>query len=217
VKHLILPFAALLLFTVAYFAGSAVSTQAVEDETASIVASSGLGKLGSVLGDLLWLQLDQYHHLWMYEGNDWTTDRDYLQQLWLITRLNPGFAEAYLSGGNHLAVNLGAPGAGVDLLRRGLENCPGNDRLIWEYAIVLWRTDYLGARATQEAVWDYMGLFRGRRGRVEEPWNYTNSHILLSTAFRECTARRNFGVISRRYDSRSEFIRDAGRVDLWPQ
>jgi hypothetical protein len=216
-KHLLLPLAALLLFSVAYLSGAEVSTQVVEDETASIIVSSGLGRLGAVLGDLLWVQLDQYHHMWMYQGNDWTTDRDYLQQLWLITRLNPGYAEAYLSGGNHLAVNLGAPEAGVELLRRGLANCPGNDRLVWEYAIVLWRTDYLGARATQEAVWDYMELFRSRRGRMQEPWNYANCLILLSTTFRECTTRRNFDVISRRYNSRSEFIRDAGRVDLWSQ
>jgi len=214
-RTLLLPSTAILLFLVAFMAGSEVSRVAVEDPTASIVAASGLGKLGAVLGDLLWLQLDQYHHMWMYNGNDWTTDRDYLQQLWLITRLNPGFAAAYLSGGNHLAINLGAPEAGVNLLRRGIRNCPGNDLLIWEYAVVLWRTDYLGPRATQEAVWDYMDLMRSRRGNVEEPWNYTNCHLLLSTTFKECTSRRSYDVFARRYDSRSEFIRDARRVNLW--
>jgi hypothetical protein len=216
-RTLILPSTALLLFLLAFLAGSEVSRFAVEDPTASIVAASGLGKLGAVLGDLLWLQLDQYHHMWMYCGNDWTTDRDYLQQLWLITRLNPGFADAYITGGNHLAINLGAHEAGVDLLRRGIRNCPGNDRLIWEYAVVLWKTDYSGPRAAQEAIWEYMDLMRSRRGLLEEPWNYANCHILLKTIFLECPERRNFNVISNRYHLRSEFIRDAGRVNLWPQ
>lgn len=215
-RTFLLSLAALLFLATATVTGRLVSRRALVDDTALVATSSAFGKLGAVLADLLWLQLDRYHHIWMYQGNDWTTDRDYLQQLWLITRLKPGFAEAYISGGNHLAINLGAPEAGLDLLREGLLRCPGDDRIVWEYAVTLWSTDQQGPRATQEAVWDYMRLFRNRRGRVAEPWNSTNCQILLKTTFQESTGRRNHEAISRRYESRSEFIRDAGRVELWP-
>jgi len=217
VRSATLPVTAVLLFAAVYLSGDLVSRRVVEDPTAGIVASEGLGRLGAVLGDLLWLQLDDYHHITMYQGYDWTTDRTYLQQLWLISRLNPGFPETYLTGGNHVAVNLGAPEEGLDLLRRGLENCPGDDRIVWEYAIVLWRTGHEGPRSTMEAVWDYMDLVRRRRMDVQEPWNYANCHILLKTVLLEDTLRRNSRFLSDRYQSRSEFLRDLGRVALWPE
>jgi len=212
-----LPIVALLLLTTAFITGREVSRYALQDDTAAEFASSGLGKLGAILADLLWLQLDQYHHIWMYQGNDWTTSTEYLPQLWLITRLNPGFAEAYIAGGNHLAVNLGEPEAGVALLQAGIRNCPENDRVAWEYAVVLWRTGQLGPRATQEATWRYMDMVRRSRFDVAEPWNYTNCSILLKASFREQQDRENHSAIARRYQFRSEFIRDAGRVGLWPE
>lgn len=216
-KRLRLPALALLFLVVAFFSGAIADRMITADGTAAQALDSGLSRLGSVVADLLWLELDKYHHLGMYQGVDWTANTDYLPQLWLITRLNPGFVDAYLTGGYHLAVNLGMPAEGIALLQRGLLNCPADDRIRWEYTTVLWETNYLGPRATQESAWTYLDIVRRRRGNVQEIWNEPNAELILKAAFLADSTRMHSVSIAHRYQSRSEFIRDAGRVNLWPR
>jgi len=216
-KRLYLPALALLLLLTAILSGAAVSRRFFDDGTAARALDSSLGRLGSIVADILWMQLDDYHHLEMYQGLDWTTNTKYLPQLWLITRLNPDLVDAYLTGGNHLAVNLGMPEEGIALLQRGLRNCPDDTRLVWEYTAVLWLTDYLGPRATQEAAWRFLNLIRRRRGDIEEIWNEPNAELVLRGAFNLDSTRMHSDRISVRYLDRSEFIRDAGRNAIWPR
>ncbi len=100
---------AVVFLFIAVVSGRIAGETAWENEAASEAVSSGAGEIGSILADILWLQLDQYHHIWMYQGNEWTTATDYLPQLWLIIKLDPTFAEAYIDGGYHLVRNLGHP------------------------------------------------------------------------------------------------------------
>ncbi|MFO8183682.1 MAG: hypothetical protein R6U39_05860 [Candidatus Aegiribacteria sp.] len=207
---------ALLFLAVAVITGRmATMGTAAGDRAAVETITAGTGQLGRILADLLWIQLDRYHHIWMYQGHRWQTATDYLPQLWLITKLNPQFPDAYIDGGHHLAVNLDKPEEGFRLLDRGIRNCPDNERVYWERMIVLWETGYRGARGTRLAAWDYLELVRRKRGRISEPWNEANAAMILGFTFSGDSLRRNSSVISRRYDERAEFIRSARRSGLW--
>ncbi|NOQ23443.1 MAG: hypothetical protein GQ565_12460 [Candidatus Aegiribacteria sp.] len=206
---------AVLFLSVAVLSGRIAGEASWENEAASEAVSTGAGEIGGILADILWLQLDRYHHIWMYQGNEWMTATDYLPQLWLIIKLNPAFADAYIDGGYHLAINLGHPEEGLRLLREGVRQCPDNERMLWERLIVLWQTNYYGPRAIQEAAWDYMALVEQKRGQIADPWNEANTSMILQFSFENDTLRRNHIEISERYAERSNFIRFATRNDLW--
>jgi len=208
--------AAAFLF-VAVVAGRISENSPGRNEAASEAVSSSTGEIGAVLADVLWLQLDRYHHIWMYQGNEWTTATDYLPQLWLITKLNPGFAEAYIDGGHHIAINLGMPEDGLELLEDGVRRCPENEKILWEKLIVLWKTNYSGYRATEEAAWNYLELVKRKNGDISEPWNEANAAMLLEFTFEEDSLRRNYIRISERYAERCNFIRFARLEGLWTQ
>ncbi len=215
-KGRIVPFVAAAIFlTVAVYSGRLASQAASSDNTATEAVSKGLGQIGSFLADILWLQLDQYHHIWMYQGNEWVTATDYLPQLWLITKLDPTFAEAYIDGGYQLAVNLDEIDEGIRLLQEGVRQCPENERILWEYAVVLWEVDYYSPRETEEATWQYLRTVRDKRGLIEEPWNEGNAYFLLEKTFEQDTLRRNNLEISRRYSNRCSFIRQVRREGFW--
>ncbi len=206
---------AVLFLTIAVISGRIAGETAWENEAASEVVSSGLDEIGSILADLLWLQLDRYHHIWMYQGNEWMTATDYLPQLWLIIKLDPSFAEAYINGGYHLTINLGYQEEGLRLLQEGVRQCPDSERMRWERLIVLWQSNYYGSRATQEAAWDYMTLVKEKRGHIVDPWNEANASMILEFCFENDNLRRNHMEISERYGERRDFIRFASQNDLW--
>ena len=215
-KGRIVPFVAAAIFlTVAVYSGGLAGQAAISDNIATEAVSKGIGQIGSFFADILWLQLDQYHHIWMYQGNEWFTATDYLPQLWLITKLDPTFWEAYIDGGYQLAINLGEISEGIKLLQEGVRNCPENERVLWEYAVVLWEVDYHSPRETEEATWQYLRIVRDKRGLVEEPWNEGNAYLLLEKVFEQDTLRRNNLAISRLYSNRSSFIRQVRGEDLW--
>ncbi len=214
-KRWLLYLLAVLFLTIAVISGRIAGETAWENEAASEVVSSGLDEIGSILADLLWLQLDRYHHIWMYQGNEWMTATDYLPQLWLIIKLDPSFAEAYINGGYHLTINLGYQEEGLRLLQEGVRQCPDSERMRWERLIVLWQSNYYGSRATQEAAWDYMTLVKEKRGHIVDPWNEANTSMILEFCFENDNLRRNHMEISERYGERRDFIRFASRNDLW--
>jgi hypothetical protein len=206
---------AAIFLLIAVISGRIANETAWENEIASKAVSSGAGEIGGILADILWLQLDQYHHIWMYQGNEWMTATDYLPQLWLIIKLDPSFAEAYIDGGYHLSINLGHPEEGIRLLREGVRQCPENDQICWEVLIVLWQSNYYGYREIQEAAWDYMALVKEKRGWIADPWNEANASMILEFCFENDSLRRNHMKISERYADRGDFIRFASRNDLW--
>ncbi len=216
-KNMSLYLSALLFLIIAVVSGRIASESAGGNEIASEAVSTGTGQIGGLLADILWLQLDQYHHIWMYQGNEWITATDYLPQLWLIIKLDPGFAEAYIDGGYHLAINLNMPEEGLELLGEGARQCPDNERILWEKATVLWETDFYGTRVTHEAVWNYLDLVKRKRGQITEPWNEANAAMILEFTFEEDTLRRNNLRISERYADRCDLIRFARREGFWTQ
>ncbi len=215
-KSRYVPFVAAVIFlTVAVYSGRLAGEAAMSDNTAEEAASKGIGQIGSFIADILWLQLDRYHHIWMYQGNEWVTATDYLPQLWLITKLDPTFADAYIDGGYQLAINLDEISEGIRLLQEGVRQCPDNERVLWEYAVVLWQADYYGPRMTEEAAWQYLRIVQEKRGLIEEPWNEGNAYFLLEKAFEQDTLRRNNLEISRRYSNRCSFVRRSRIEDVW--
>lgn len=215
-KYYLYVLAAIFLL-IAVITGRIASEAAGENDTASQTVSSSTGMIGSALADILWLQLDQYHHIWMYQGNEWITATDYLPQLWLIIKLDPTFALAYIDGGYHLAINLGMPEEGLELLQEGVRQCPYNEKVFWEKLIVLWELDYFGPRATEEAVWDYLNLIERKRGQIDDPWNEANAVMILEFVFEDDSLRRNHMRISERYNDRCNFIRFAHSEGLWTE
>ena len=215
-KGRIVPFVAAAIFlTVAVYSGRLASQAASSDNIATEAVSKGIGQIGSFLADILWLQLDQYHHIWMYQGNEWVTATDYLPQLWLITKLDPTFAEAYIDGGYQLAVNLDEIDEGIRLLQEGIRHCPENERILWEYVVVLWEIDYYSMRETEEAVWQYLKIIRDKRGLIVDPWNEGNAYMLLEISFERDSLRRNNLRISRLYSKRRSFVRRARSEGIW--
>lgn len=208
---------AVFFLFIAVVSGRIAGETAWENEAASEAVSTGAGEIGGIFADILWLQLDRYHHIWMYQGNEWMTATDYLPQLWLIIKLDPTFAEAYIDGGYHLAINLGHPEEGLRLLQEGVRQCPDNERLLWERLVVQWQSYYYGPRAIQEAAWDYLALVKKKRGQIVDTWNEANASLILELTFEDDTLRHNHMAISERYSERSEFVRFANRNGLWTQ
>ena len=210
------PFIAAVIFlTVAVYSGRLASQAAPSDNTAAEAVSNGIGQIGSFIADILWLQLDRYHHIWMYQGHEWSSATDYLPQLWLIIKLDPTFAEAYIDGGYQLAINLDQKYEGIKLLQEGIRQCPENERVLWGYAVVLWEAEYCSPRETEEAIWQYLRLVREKRGLIEESWNEGNAYFLLEKAFERDSLRRNYLEISRSYSNRNSFVRRVRGQGFW--
>lgn len=184
-----------------------------ENAAAEATVRTGVSEIGNILADLLWIQMDRYHHIWMYQGEDWTSATDYLPQLWLVIRLRPGFPDAYIDGAYHLGINLGLPGEAMDLLDQGIRNCPESERVFWERLVILWQSDFRGPEATRNAAWDYLHLVKRKGGRISEPWNEANAAMIVGFTFLDQTGRRNSSRLASRYDQRREtmmILRDIG-------
>lgn len=215
---------AVVFLFISVVSGRIATDNTWKNEAASQAVSSGAGEIGAILADILWLQLDRYHHIWMYQGNEWMTATDYLPQIWLIIKLDPTFEEAYIDGGYHLTINLGHIEEGLRLLQEGVRQCPDSERMLWERLIVLWQSNYYGSsaiqdssRAIQEAAWDYMALVKHKRGQISDPWNEANASLIIGFSFENDSLRRNHMEISERYSQRCSFIRFASQSGFWRQ
>jgi hypothetical protein len=198
------------LLILAYVSGYAVTSRMSVDLSGHLeVFSSGLREVRTFLADLLYLQIDRYHHILMYQGYDWKVITDYLPQLWLVTRLNPTFGEAYAEGGYQLAINLGRVEEGVELLLTGLENCPDDPGVLWEYAYVTWKTGSLPHREQAESVWNYLELERRldmSAADLEPYTNAMNACRLLWWTFDDYAERSNNARIAERYRRRIDVM-----------
>lgn len=168
--------------------------------------SSGFDNLKGFLADILWLKMDDYHHMWMYQGNPWTTATDYLPHLWLVIKLNPYYADAYIESGYHVAINLEYPEEGMRILKEGLFRIQDNEELLWINAFVSSQTNCTSLRSDEEASWKYLRYIRRRNGELESPWNERNSLFLLGESFEHDSTRYNYQRISGRYHRRSNQI-----------
>ncbi|MBN2585898.1 MAG: hypothetical protein JXA64_01840 [Candidatus Fermentibacteraceae bacterium] len=206
-RELFLYLFAVLFLALAVVTGSLASSgRHCGNDAAEATVTAGVGEIGRVLADILWLQMDRYHHIWMYQGRDWTSATDYLPQLWLVIRLNPGFPDAYIDGAYHLGINLGFPEESMRLLQQGVRNCPDNEGVYWERLIVLWQSNYLGTRETRLAAWDYLDLVRRKGGNISDPWNEANAAMIIGFTFQDDTLRRNSSRLAERYIERREFM-----------
>jgi hypothetical protein len=190
---------AVLALAVAVLSGREAARRTAGGAPSLEVLSSGLEQIAGFVGDLLYLRIDDYHHIWMYQGHEWTEATDYLPMVWLVSRLKPEYARNYVNGGYHLAVNLGRVEEGVRFMRRGLRMCPTNLDLVWEYAVVLWKTAYGSPRERERALWRYLRMVRARGGDPDEPWNEYNSLMVLRRLFEADTDRAHHDRIADIY------------------
>ncbi|NLP04982.1 hypothetical protein GX411_03385 [Candidatus Fermentibacteria bacterium] len=167
------------------------------------LAESGLWTLRTMLASYLLVQIDNYHHIWLYQGGDWRRDTNYMQQVWLVSKLRPDIPDNYSDGGYQLAVNLGMVDEGLELLRQGMAECPDDLGLRWSYATVAWQTVADDPRLVQEACWSYLDLMR--RQSPPPGSEETNLLRILGWMFEADSARANSprlaGLYSRRADN----------------
>ena len=172
------------------------------ERAARETTSSVFRALREFLADLLYLQLDRYHHMWMYQGNPWTTATDYLPQIWLVVHLDPHLTTAFADGAYHLSVNLERPEEGMRLLRLN----PRDESLCWEYAFLM---SELGAGTARERLEACLCLLRLDRetGGLEDPMMPKNTAILIAAVLeRDSTSRRSASRFARRYDYLSDLM-----------
>lgn len=213
--HLLLLSAVFLVVAiVAGTAATGLADSTGQERAARETTSAAFDELKGILADILFLQLDQYHHIWMYQGNPWHTATDYLPQIWLVARLDPHFVEVYVDGAYHLAVNLDCPEEGMELLREGMASNPDNEDLMWEYAFLNQQLEGSDPEVRLGACWDLLRLARRRSG-MREPRREKNVCDLLQIIFRDQTLRRGAERLSARYERRQQmlFWLDSG-VDL---
>ncbi|MBN1433515.1 hypothetical protein JW921_02075 [Candidatus Fermentibacterales bacterium] len=197
-----------LFLLAAVFSGTATISHDLsgQEQAARESACSGFAAARQALADLLYIQLDHYHHIWMYQGHSWTEATDYLPQIWLIVKLDPGFADVYADGAYHLAVNLDEPERGMELLETGLRNIPDSEELIWQYAFLNHEIEEGSPEAVISGCLDLFRLSRRRDG-LEEPMLEKNACILIADALEECTLRANAPRLAQRYDRRGDLLR----------
>lgn len=200
---------AFLLF-VAFVSGNAVSREASIDLSGHMeVFSSGFDQIKRIVANILYLQLDEYHHIMIYQGSEWVTVTDYLPHIWLITRLNPTFPDPYKEGGYHLAVNLGFIDEGIELLQRGLLYCPDNPGISWEYAYVSWEVEYGSLRSRQDNTWHFLelcGELDLTAADVDQHTSMMNANRILKFMFEDESSRLNSSVIALHYERRIELM-----------
>jgi hypothetical protein len=194
------------LLCLAFVLGNAVSSEASIDLSGHMeVFSSGFDEIKRIAANVLYLQLDEYHHIMMYQGYEWVTVTDYLPHLWLITRLNPEFPDPYKDGGYHLAVNLGFTDEGIELLRSGLLHCPDDPGISWEYAYVCWEVEYGSLRSRQENAWRFLelcGELDLTAADMEQHTSMMNANRLLKFMFEDESSRSGSPCIASHYERR---------------
>lgn len=155
-----------------------------------------------MLASYLLVQIDNYHHIWIYQGGDWRRDTNYMQQVWLVSKLRPDIPDNYSDGGYQLAVNLGMVEEGLELLRRGMAECPDDLSLRWSYATVAWQTVENDPRLVQEACWSYLDLLR--RQSAPPCSEETNILRILGWMCEADSARMNSRRLADLYSRRAD-------------
>ncbi len=210
----LLPLTAALFLVLAVISGTSVSRRASVDTFQHIeVFGSGFQRLKHFIASALYLQLDDYHHIEMYQGIPWYTVTDYLPQMWLIARLDPTFTNVYTDASYHLAINLGRVEEGMDFIREGIRNNPDSLDVRFEYSYLLWKTGAGSGNEIINEVLDYRTLMRRSGGDTDRSYNEPSSATLLAEVFEAKTDSLN--PYSLFYRRRSFFIRDAIREGLY--
>ena len=213
-QRLILFFASILFLAGAFFSGSAVSSQTMVNTFHHVEAiGSGVDRLRHFMASALFLQLDDYHHIEMYQGVSWTEVTDYLPQMWIIARLDPTFTDVYTDAAYHLAVNLGEVDRGIEFIREGLANNPDSLDVVYEYAYLMWQTGRGSSEEVTEACLNYLTLVRRSGGDAYQQYNEPSSSLILAEVLADETDTLNAG--SEFYRNRSRFIRDAMHAGLY--
>jgi tetratricopeptide (TPR) repeat protein len=203
--------AAAIFLLLAYFSGAWVRDRFRVDISGNMgILESGLKRLERVAASALYLQLDDYHHIGMYQGQRWTEITDYLPQAWLVARLDHSFAVVYADIGNHLAVNLGRVDQGLAFAAEGVRYNPDSLNIVYEYAFLLFETGRGTPGETARAVLDYNSLLRrfdgDRTGRHRE----ASACMILGEAL-----SGEMPGYAELYRNRSEFLNRALRAGVY--
>lgn len=212
IRESLAPFGAAVVFLVLAFAsGSVVRDEHRADISENLgTIGSGIGRLRRVAASALYLQMDDYHHIGMYQGQSWATITDYLPQAWLVSRLDPGFSVVFVDAANHLAVNLGMVEEGLDLAREGIRHNPDSLDIAFEYAFLLFETGAGSSGETVNAVLHYHDLLRLACGDQAAPFRESSASLIAAEAL--STTMPEFSEL---YARRAQFISIALRSGLY--
>lgn len=203
--------AAAVFFALAFACGSIVRDGHRADISGNLgTLGSGVDRLRRVAASVLYLQMDDYHHIGMYQGQSWDTITDYLPQAWLVTKLDPSFSVVFVDASNHLAVNLGMVEEGLSLAREGIRHNPDSLDIAYEYAFLLFETGAGNGYETACAVFHYHGLLRMENGDWTGPYREASAALIASEAL--STTMPDFSEL---YARRSEFLSMALRSGLF--
>ena len=211
-RRSVIPFAAAGVFLLlAVLSGGRVSREYRADPSGNLGAiGSGIDRLRRVAAAALYLQMDDYHHIGMYQGQAWSAITDYLPQAWLVSRLDPHFSAVFCDASNHLAVNLGMVDEGLDLAREGMRHNPDSLDIAYEYAFLLYDTGAGSPGETVAAVVHYLSLLRRKNGDHSAPHREASAcwiaREVLSGTMPE---------FSMLYARRADFIQQALRSGLY--
>lgn len=205
-KKLALPGFSLLVLAAAVVSGNQVSERTQIDTFQHVEAvGSGFQRLRHFIASALYLQLDDYHHIEMYQGIPWTGVTDYLPQMWLIARLDPHFTEVYNDASYHLAVNLGRVEEGIDFIEEGLRNNPDSLDIRYQYAYLLWETGSGTPLEVMEACAAYRVLVRRAGGDHRQPYSEPASEFIMGSA----SAAIDSSGCGPRFENRADFLKRA--------
>ncbi|PIE51988.1 hypothetical protein CSA37_08945 [Candidatus Fermentibacteria bacterium] len=205
--------ASVLFLVCAFFAGKEVSRRTSVDTYHHVEAvGSGFQRLKHFIASAMYLQLDNYHHIEMYQGIPWDQVTDYLPQMWLIAKLDSHFTEVYNDASYHLAVNLGEVDQGLEFIREGVRFNPDSLDIVYQYAYLLWQTGEGENEEILDAAYHYRLLLRRYGGDEKQPYNEPSSAFLISEIIAEEDSLAPFVSLYRR---RSSFIRSGIRAGIY--
>lgn len=211
---LFLPLTAVVFLTLAVISGASVSRRASVDTFQHIeLLGSGFQRMKHFAASALYLQLDDYHHIEMYQGIPWSSVTDYLPQMWLIARLDPTFTDVYTDAAYHLAINLGSVEEGMDFIREGVRYNPDSLDVRFEYAYLLWETETGTTEEIIDETLAYRSLLRRMDGDIDHTYNEPASATLLAEVFE--TRADSLDSYSLFYRRRTFFVRNAIREGLY--
>ncbi|MFO7626721.1 MAG: hypothetical protein R6V62_05645 [Candidatus Fermentibacteraceae bacterium] len=203
--------AAVVFLALAFTSGNVVRDEHRVDISGNLsTIGSGIGRLRRIAASALYLQMDDYHHIGMYQGQSWATITDYLPQAWLVSWLDPGFSVVFVDAANHLAVNLGMVEEGLDLAREGIRHNPDSLDIAYEYAFLLFETGAGSSGEIALAVLHYHELLRLYSGDQAGPFRESSASLIAAEAL--STTMPEFSEL---YARRAEFISIALRSGLY--
>jgi hypothetical protein len=209
-----LPLATLVFLVLAVLSGLSVSNRAGVDTFQHFeVFGSGFQRLKNFMASVLYLELDKYHHIEMYQGVSWTEATDYLPQMWLITHLDPHFTDVYTDAAFHLAVNLGQVEEGMAFIREGVANNPDSLDVRFEYAYLLWVTGTGTGNDILKETLAYRDLLRRAEGDLRNPYYESSSATIMAEFFQAETDSLNPYYLF--YSRRASFVRLATQQGLF--